>query len=77
MANALPTMGASDRNPRKVVGTHYTTPVGGMLNEKSAHDNMEAADRQSNMQVDGSLVRAQRTKKLQFVAAELKRMRYF
>jgi hypothetical protein len=73
MANVLPTMAASDRNPRKVTGTHYTTPVGNTLN---ASDDM-VEDRQSDTQVDGSQVRAQRTKKLQFVSAELKRMRYF
>ena len=77
MANVLPTMAASDRNPRKVTGTHYTTPVGGMLGDNAnVHDVMDT-DRQSDMQVDGSQVQAKRNKKLQFVSAELKRMRYF
>lgn len=72
MANVYPTMGASDRNPRKVVGAHYTTPVGNQMNDSS-----EGVDRLANVKVDGSDVQAKRTKKLQFVAAELKRMRYF
>jgi hypothetical protein len=70
MANALPTMGASDRNPRKALGTHYTTPVGGMLNDNANLDDNVSAP------VDNA-ERARRNKKLQFVSAELKRMRYF
>jgi len=71
MANGLPTTGASGRNPRETVGTHYNTPVGNMAS------NISEVDHQSNTQVDGSAIQAARTKKLQFVSAELKRMRYF
>jgi hypothetical protein len=70
MASALQTTAASDSNPRKVTGTHYTTPVGSMMGSENQPDvgAPEEVDEQE---------RARRVKKLQFVAAELKRMRYF
>jgi hypothetical protein len=71
MANGLPTMGASDRNPRKTTGTHYTTPVGNTMNDSTE------VDSQATTKVDGSDIQGKRMKKLSFVAAELKRMRYF
>src|SRR6266404_398625 len=66
MANALPTTGSSPGNIRETLGTHYTTPVGNMANSQEPVVN--EPDEQEM---------ARRTKKLQFVAAELKRMRYF
>lgn len=73
MANALETMASSDRNPRKALGTHYTTPVGGMLNDQAnLQDDVNTPDPGPDADE-----RARRNKKLQFVSAELKRMRYF
>lgn len=67
MANALPTTGASPGNIRQHLGTHYTTPVG----------NMMGSENQPNVYATGEQEQARRVKKLQFVSAELKRMRYF
>lgn len=67
MANALPTMGASPGNVRQSFGTHYTTPVGSRM----------ASEDQPNVFETDEQEQARRVKKLQFVAAELKRMRYF
>ena len=54
---------AGEGTVRGAVGTQANTPAD--------------ADRQSTTRVDGSDVQANRTKKLQMVSAELKRMRYF
>ena len=72
----LPTMGGVvNTNPRATVGSHYTTPVGNRMASENQPESMDLSP--NDMQVDGSAVQAARTKKLQFVAAELKRMRYF
>src|SRR6266704_356583 len=63
MTNVLPTVGASP-TVRQQVGTHYNTPVGNSMN---ASDDGIVNDAE----------RARRAKKLQFVAAELKRLRFF
>lgn len=65
MANALQTTAASPSTPRDIVGTHYGPPTGSIM-----PDDGESLD-----VTPEELTR--RTKKLQFVSAELKRMRYF
>ena len=66
MANALTTTQSSAGQVRQTLGTNYTTPVGNMANAPDALEGELDAQEQ-----------ARRNKKLQFVAAELKRMRYF
>jgi hypothetical protein len=75
MANALETLASSDRNPRKALGTHYTTPVGGMLNDQA--NSNDGLDTTPGQDTPDAAEMARRNKKLQFVSAELKRMRYF
>src|SRR6266478_2291558 len=69
MANAFQTTGASPGNIRQTLGTHYTTPVGNMANANEPNISQPEGPDEQEL--------ARRTKKLQFVAAELKRMRYF
>jgi hypothetical protein len=73
LANAFPTTGASGR-VRQNMGTHYNTPVGGMMGggNEGAQENIAANDDDQQ-----ESERSRRVKKLQFVSAELKRMRYF
>jgi hypothetical protein len=54
-------------------GSRFNTPVGNMASNASAND----VDRPSNSQLDDSEIQGKRTKKMQMVSAELKRMRYF
>lgn len=55
------------------VGSRYNTPVGSMASDGASSD----VESPSNSQLDFSEIQAKRTKKMQMVSAELKRMRYF
>lgn len=46
MANALPTMGSSPGNVRQSFGTHYTTPVGGMMASGGETDLFETDEKE-------------------------------